>query len=136
MSSTARSSISLAAGLQWTMDPSPEKATTPSVMWRNRVSSLLRSFSTVSSVSSSTEAMSLKVVVRMPISSVEATSMGAEKSPAATRSAPSVRRSMGVIMVLLRRKLSSTEMRSPTSRAWTMMRNIWLLRSLTVPRLS
>ena len=116
--------------------PSWEKATTPSVMWRKRVSSLLRSFSTASRVSCRTEAMSLKVVVRIPISSVDSTAVVEPKSPAATRSARSVRRSMGIIMVLLSRKLSSTEMSRPTSRAWTMMRKSWLLRELTVSRLS
>ena len=42
----ARRSIRAAAGLEWITFPAREKATTPSVMWRKRVSSLFRSFST------------------------------------------------------------------------------------------
>ena len=54
-------------------------------------------------------AMSLKVVVRMPISSEDSTVIVEPKSPAATCSARSVSRSMGIIMVLLSRKLSRTD---------------------------
>ena len=60
--------------------PSLEKATTPSVMWRNRVSSLLRSFSTCRMVSRSCRAMLLKVSVSTPISSLELTWMRWVKS--------------------------------------------------------
>ena len=61
--------------------------------------------------------MSLKVSVSTPISSREATSIFWEKSPSATRLAPSVSRSMGVIMVLDSRKDSSTEITRPKTRA-------------------
>lgn len=105
-------------------------------MWRKSVSSLLRSSSTASSVECSTLAMSLNVVVRMPISSVESTSSFSLKSPLATRSAPSVSFSMGLIIVLLSRKLSSTEIRRPTSSACRMMMSSSLLRLETVLRLS
>ena len=64
--------------------------------------------------------MSLKVPVSTPISSREATSSFWEKSPLATRSAPSVSRSMGVIRVLDNRKERSTEMTRPKTRASTM----------------
>lgn len=43
-----RPSISSAAGLDWITEPSREKATTPSVICRKRVPSLVRSFSTSS----------------------------------------------------------------------------------------
>ena len=89
------------------LPPSREKATTPSVMWRKRVSSLFRSFSTAARVVWSTPAISLKVPVRMPISSVDSTGRALPKSPAATRSAPAVSFSMGPTMVLDSRKDSS-----------------------------
>ncbi len=80
--------------------------------------------------------MSLKVVVRIPISSVESTSNFSLKSPLATRSAPSVSFSMGLIIVLESRKLKSTEISSPTRSACKMMMSSSLLRLETVLRLS
>ena len=72
----------------------------------------------------------------MPISSLDPTSILWEKSPEATRLAPSVRRSMGVIMVLASRKESSTELTKPKIRAWMMSMKRELLSSCTVWRLS
>ena len=59
-----------------------------------------------------------------------------EKSPRATRIEPSVRRRMGVTMVLDRGKVSSTVMTRPKTRASMMSRNIWSVRSLAVVLLS
>ena len=60
--------------------------------------------------------MELKVAVSTPISSLEPTS-SLRKSPEATRLAPAVSRSMGVIMVLASRKERSTEEMRPKIRA-------------------
>ena len=100
------------------------------------MSSLLRSFSTAASVAWRTPAISLKVPVRMPISSVDSTGSWLSKSPAATFSAPAVSFSMGTTMVLERRKLSSMEISRPMMRACMMMRKIWEFRSVTVSLLS
>ena len=131
-----RPSISSAAGLDWITEPSREKATTPSVICRKRVPSLVRSFSTSSRVRLSCWAMSLKVPVSTPISSREATSILWEKSPSATRSAPSVSRSMGVISVLDSRKERSTEMIRPKINASTISVISSLLRADTLAPLS
>ena len=80
--------------------------------------------------------MSLKVSVNTPISSWEVTSILLPKSPAATRLAPSVRRWIGVTMVLDSRKDSSTEITSPKNRASTISTKIWSIRSDTVSLLS
>ena len=125
-----------AAGLRWMSLPVWSKATTPSVMWRKRVSSLVRSFSTAARVCCSTEAISLKVPVRMPISSVDSTGRRLSKSPAATFSAPAVSFSMGPTMVLERRKLRRREMRRPMTRACMMIMKSWVLRPETVSLLS
>ena len=132
----ARPSIRSAAGLDWITVPSREKATTPSVMWRKRVPSLVRSFSTSSRVRLSCCAMSLNVPVSTPISSREATSILWEKSPSATRSAPSVSRSMGVVRVLDSRKDSSTEMIRPKISASTIRVMSSLFRAVALAPLS
>ena len=80
--------------------------------------------------------MSLKVSVRTPISSREATWIFREKSPWATRMAPSVRRWMGIIMVLDSRKDSRMEMTRPKTKASRISTNIWLMRLFTVLLLS
>ena len=80
--------------------------------------------------------MSLKVLVSTPISSREATSILWEKSPSATRSAPSVSRSMGVISVLDSRNESSTEITSPKTSASTIRVISSLFRACTVVRSS
>ena len=125
-----------AAGLEWITFPSREKATTPSVIWRNRVSSLLRSFSTCRRVSCSWPAMSLKVSVKTPISSWDTTSIFREKSRSATRMAPSVSFWMGVTMVLDSRKDSRMEMTRPNTSASAISRNSWLVSPLAMALLS
>jgi len=105
-------------------------------MCRNRVSSLLRSFSTAARVDCRTPAISLNVPVRMPISSVDSTGSWLSKSPAATRSAPAVSFSMGPTMVLDSRKLSSREISRPMTSACMMMRKSWEFSSVTVSLLS
>ena len=80
--------------------------------------------------------MALKVPVSTPISSREATAILWEKSPSATRSAPSVSFSMGVIMVLASRKESRMEMTSPNPRDCTTSRISSVLRFWAVWRLS
>ena len=90
-----------------------------------------RSFSTAARVSCKMPAISLKVPVRMPISSVDSTGRALSKLPAATFSAPAVSFSMGPTMVLDSRKLSSTEMSRPMTMACMIMVNSWLSSSDT-----
>ncbi|SCI82789.1 Uncharacterised protein [uncultured Flavonifractor sp.] len=80
--------------------------------------------------------MSLKVSVSTPISSREATWIFREKSPSATRMAPSVSRCIGVTIVLDSRKDNSTEMTRPKTRASMIKRNIFSVRLLAVALLS
>ena len=80
--------------------------------------------------------MSLNVVVRTPISSVDSTASVSSKSPVAMRSAPSVSFSMGSIMVLASRNDKSTETRRPTSSACRMMNSSSEFSDETVVRLS
>lgn len=65
---------------------------TPSVMCKNSVESLLRSFSASEIVSSRTFAMWLKFRASTPISSWPSTATRCEKSPAATCRVPTVKR--------------------------------------------
>jgi hypothetical protein len=78
----------------------------------------------------------LKVPVRMPISSVDSTGRALPKLPAAIFSAPAVSFSMGPTMVLERRKLKSTEIRRPMTRACMMIWKSWLFNPETVSRVS
>ena len=80
--------------------------------------------------------MSLKVSVSTPISSREVTSILREKSPSATRMAPSVSRWMGMIMVLDSRKESKIEMNRPKTSDSRISTKIWLIRLFTVVLLS
>ncbi len=100
------------------------------------MSSLFRSFSTAARVDWRTPAISLKVPVSTPISSVDSTGRAPPKSPAAIFSAPAVSFSMGPTMVLERGKLKSTEIKRPMTRACMMIWKSWLLRPETVSRLS
>ena len=125
-----------AAGLQWISCPAASKAATPSVMCRNRVDSLLRSFSASARVSCSTWAMWLKFCVRVPISSRDETSSFLEKSPEATACVPRVSCSMGEMIICERIKLSAMQKARPSTSARRMMRTISPVRALTVPRLS
>ena len=81
-------------------------------------------------------AISLKVPVRMPISSVDSTGRALSKLPAATFSAPAVSFSIGPTMVLDSRKLSSTEISRPMTSACMMIWNSWLFRPDTVSLVS
>ena len=111
------SSISSAAGLEWMTAPFRSKATTPSVMCRKRVLSLVRSLSTSRRVRWSWLAMALKDVVSTPISSWDSEWISRLKSPSATRLTPRVRARMGLTMARESRKDSSTEMIRPKARA-------------------
>ena len=62
--------------------------------------------------------------------------MRREKSPSATRMAPSVRRWMGMIMVLDSRNESRMEIIKPKTRDSRISPKIWLMRLLTVALLS
>ena len=72
--------------------------------------------------------MLLKVSVSTPISSLELTWMRWVKSPLATRMAPSVRRWMGVTMVLDSRKDSRMAITRPKPSASTISTKIWSTR--------
>ena len=132
----ARLSISSAAGLEWMTSPFWLKATTPSVMWRKRVDSLVRSLSTSCRVAWSCRDMALKAWVSTPISSWDSARISWPKSPSATRWAPRVRARMGLTMARERRKERNTEITRPKTRASMISWKSSLLSSRTVERWS
>ena len=78
--------------------------------------------------------MSLKVSVRMPISSCDSTWIWWAKSPSATRLAPRVRARIGPTIVRESRNDSSTEITRPNTSASRIRPNSSELSSCTVPR--
>ena len=134
--SSPRASIWLAAGLQWISAPETEKAMTPSVMCKNSVESLLRSFSASEIVSSRTFAMWLKFRASTPISSWPSTATRCEKSPAATCRVPTVSAWIGVIRMRASRNESTTQITRPRPSARRIMLISSLVSASTVARLS
>ena len=116
--------------------PEVLNATTPSVMCRNSVESLLRSFSASEIVSCRTFAMWLKFWVKSPISSRLSTVTRFAKSPAATRFVPTVSARIGVIRICDSRKDKITQITRPSASARRMMISSSLVSASTVARLS